>query len=165
MYSANARTRAADGHLGAPEGFDDDAPDWLPEARSALVFDGEYLAYEDHEADRVVVVTLQPGWTRVGRGLGAHVALTDPTVSRRHALIHRDHGHVRIVDDHSLNGVFVNGEPVDWHELSDGDVIDVGSFRIHFISLLGAPAQAAAELGAQWPGSNTTPAASPVEGE
>ncbi len=147
MDTAYVEPRAPGGHRGAPSDPRDDAPDWLPEARAALVFDGEYMAYEDPEADRVVVTTLQPGWTRIGRGLGAHVALADPTVSRRHALIHSDQGDVRIVDDHSLNGVFVNGEPVDWHELSDGDVIEIGAFRLHFISLLGATAQAGAELG------------------
>ena len=28
---------------------------------------------------------------------------------------------MRILDDRSLNGVFLNGERIDWHELDDGD--------------------------------------------
>jgi pSer/pThr/pTyr-binding forkhead associated (FHA) protein len=83
------------------------------------------------------VVSLQDGWTRIGRSLAAHVRFDDPTVSRRHALIHREDGSARILDDRSLNGVFLNGERVDWHQLEDGDEIVIGRFRLYFISLTG----------------------------
>ena len=116
-----------------PSGARSDSPEWLDEARAALVAHGDYLAYEDD--DRVHVVTLQEGWTRVGRSLSAHIRFDDPTVSRRHALIHRQDGTVRILDDRSLNGVFVNGARVDMRELDEGDEIAVGRFRLHFISL------------------------------
>ena len=81
------------------------------------------------------IASLQEGWTRLGRSLSAHVRFDDPTVSRRHALIHREGESVRILDDRSLNGLYVNGERVDWHELVDGDHITVGRFDIHFIAL------------------------------
>ena len=113
-------------------------PGWLAEARGALVEPGNYVAYE--EGDRVRVATLQDGWTRVGRSLSAHVRFDDPTVSRRHALIHCEDGNVRILDDRSLNGVFLNGERVDWHELRDGDRITIGAFDLHFICLTGPTA-------------------------
>ena len=116
--------------IGTPVGDD---PDWLPEAREALVEPGDYLAYEDDE--RVRIASLQEGWTRLGRSLSAHVRFDDPTVSRRHALIHREGDSVRILDDRSLNGLYVNGERVDWHELVDGDHITIGRFDIHFIAL------------------------------
>jgi hypothetical protein len=113
-----------------------DQPEWLDGAREALIADGDYLAWEDD--DRVRVVPLQDGWTRVGRSLAAHVRFDDPTVSRRHALIHRQDGSAaRILDDRSLNGVFLNGERVEWHELDDGDEILIGRFRLYFISLAG----------------------------
>src|SRR3954463_12014775 len=64
------------------------APDWLADARDALVANGDYIAYEND--DRVNVVPLRDGWPRVGRSLSAHVRFDDPTVSRRHALLHRD---------------------------------------------------------------------------
>jgi FHA domain/Zinc-ribbon containing domain len=110
-------------------------PDWLEEARDALVRDGDYLAFEDGE--RVRVVPLQDGWTRVGRSLSAHVRFDDPTVSRRHALLYRDEAGARILDDRSLNGVFKNGERVELAELEDGDEIAVGRFRLFFMSLTG----------------------------
>jgi predicted RNA-binding Zn-ribbon protein involved in translation (DUF1610 family) len=110
-------------------------PDWLEEARQALVEHGDYLAFE--EEDRVRVVALQDGFTRIGRSLAAHVRFDDPTVSRRHAVVHREGERARLLDDRSLNGVFVNGERADWHELADGDEIVIGRFRLYFISLTG----------------------------
>jgi hypothetical protein len=108
-------------------------PNWLGEAREALVAEGDYLAYRDDE--RVRIVPLQEGWTRVGRSMAAHVRFDDPTVSRRHALIHREGAAARVLDDRSLNGVFVNGERVEWHSLEDGDEILVGRFRLYFVRL------------------------------
>ena len=72
-------------------------------------------------------------WTRVGRSLAADVRFDDPTVSRRHALIVRQADGVRVLDDRSLNGVFVNGERVEWRVLRDGDEIVVGRYRLHFL--------------------------------
>ena len=110
-----------------------DAGDWLEEARDALLSDGDYLAFDD--GDRVQVVPLQDGWTRVGRSLSAHLRLDDPTVSRRHALIYRDDDGAKVLDDRSLNGVFHNGERIDLAELEDRDNVAVGRFTLHFISL------------------------------
>jgi FHA domain/Zinc-ribbon containing domain len=107
-------------------------PDWLEEARDALVTPGIYLAYEDDE--RVHVVPLDEGWTRVGRSLAAHIRFDDPTVSRRHALVHCHEGETRVLDDRSLNGVFLNGDRVEWAALSDGDEISVGRFKLHCIA-------------------------------
>ena len=106
-------------------------PEWLPQARDSLVTRGDYLAFDDD--DRVNVVPLQEGWTRLGRSLAAHVRFDDPTVSRRHALIHREGGTVRVLDDRSLNGVWVNGRRVDWTEIADGDELTIGRFRLYLL--------------------------------
>jgi predicted RNA-binding Zn-ribbon protein involved in translation (DUF1610 family) len=118
-------------------------PQWLEEARQALVTNGDYLAFEDD--DRVRVLPLQDGWTRVGRSLSAHVRFDDPTVSRRHALLYRDESGARILDDRSLNGVFCNGERVDHAELEDGDEIALGRYRLYFVSLSSERAPEAVE--------------------
>ena len=76
---------------------------------------------------------LEQEWTRIGRSLAADVRFDDPTVSRRHALIVRQPDGVRVLDDRSLNGVFVNGERVEWRALPDGDEIVVGRYRLHFL--------------------------------
>jgi len=118
-------------------------PDWLDGARDALVRDGDYLAFEDD--DRVRVVSLQDGWTRVGRSLSAHVRFDDPTVSRRHMLVYRDAESAKVLDDRSLNGVFHNGDRTEFADLSDGDTLAVGRFTLHFVHLAGErSAQAAA---------------------
>ena len=119
--------------MAEPTGARGEAPEWLAEARDALVASGHYIAYEDD--DRVRVIALQEGWTRVGRSLSAHIRFDDPTVSRRHALLHRLDGVTRILDDRSLNGVFVNGAHADMRELEDGDVIAIGRFHLHYIRL------------------------------
>src|SRR5204862_1568082 len=103
----------------------------LAEARGRLEGPGQYLAWADGE--QVRIVPLDREWTRVGRSLAADVRFDDPTVSRRHALIVRQADGVRVLDDRSLNGVFVNGERVEWRVLSDGDEIVVGRYRLHFL--------------------------------
>jgi predicted RNA-binding Zn-ribbon protein involved in translation (DUF1610 family) len=113
--------------------YEVEPPEWLDEARRALEHAGDYIAYD--EDGRLRVVAIDEGWTRIGRSLSADVRFDDPTVSRRHALVHRQDGVVRILDDRSLNGVFVNGERVDLRELSDRDSIDIGRFSLYFMSL------------------------------
>ena len=75
--------------------------------------------------------------------LAADVRFDDPTVSRRHALVVRQADGVRVLDDRSLNGVFVNGSRIEWKVLQDGDEILVGRYRLRFLSVLsdvtGAP--------------------------
>jgi pSer/pThr/pTyr-binding forkhead associated (FHA) protein len=126
-----------------PIGDREEDPDWLAEAREALVAKGDYLAYDDD--DRVRVVTLQEGWTRVGRSLSARIRFDDPTVSRRHALVNCQDAVVRILDDRSLNGVFVNGSRVDMRELEDGDEVVIGRFRLHYICLSGHAGDASSD--------------------
>jgi pSer/pThr/pTyr-binding forkhead associated (FHA) protein len=106
-------------------------PGWVEEARGALEEPGRYLAYEDDGTQRVVALARE--WTRVGRSLAADVRFDDATVSRRHALIVCQADGVRVLDDRSLNGVYVNGERVEWSPLGDGDEIVVGRHTIYFL--------------------------------
>jgi pSer/pThr/pTyr-binding forkhead associated (FHA) protein len=108
----------------------------LASARERIEQPGEYLCYED--GGDVRTVPLKREWTRIGRSLAADVRFDDPTVSRRHALIVRSADGVRLLDDRSLNGVFVNGSRVDGQTLRDGDEIIVGRYRLLFVSVPGA---------------------------
>jgi hypothetical protein len=110
-----------------------ESPDWLTGAREAVDRDGDYLAFE--EDGHVQVLALDGGWTRIGRSLAADIRFDDPTVSRRHAMLHRAEGVARVLDDRSLNGVFVNGDRVDMQTLGDGDEVTIGRFRLYFLSL------------------------------
>jgi predicted RNA-binding Zn-ribbon protein involved in translation (DUF1610 family) len=114
---------------------DETEPDWLAEARESIDRDGDYVAFDQDGSLRVI--SLAEGWTRVGRSLSAHIRFDDPTVSRRHALVHRDRGGVRLLDDRSLNGVFVNGDRIEMRQLEDGDRITIGRFELYFMSLTG----------------------------
>ena len=105
----------------------------LLEATGEITEPGDYLLFEESGAVRVVAI--ERDWTRIGRSLAADVRLDDPTISRRHALIVRGPDGVRVLDDRSLNGVFVNGARVEWQGLQDGDEIVVGRSTIHFVSL------------------------------
>ena len=106
-------------------------PDWLSRARDELSEPAQYLAYED--SGRPVVVPVSREWTRIGRSLAADVRFDDATVSRRHALIVSQPDGVRVLDDRSLNGVYVNGERVEWSPLRDGDEIVVGRHSLWFL--------------------------------
>jgi len=107
---------------------------WLDELREGLNEPGEYLAYRS-DNDEVVAFALQREWTRIGRSLAADIRFDDPTVSRRHALIVRQPDGLRVLDDRSLNGVFVNGERVEWSTLADGDEIVIGRHHLHFFDV------------------------------
>jgi predicted nucleic acid-binding Zn-ribbon protein len=107
--------------------------EWLEEMRERIEQPGEYIVYEEGGEPRIVALTRE--WTRVGRSLAADVRFDDPTVSRRHALIVRQADGVRVLDDRSLNGVFVNDERIEWRVLQDGDEIVVGRYRLGFLSV------------------------------
>jgi pSer/pThr/pTyr-binding forkhead associated (FHA) protein len=106
-------------------------PAWVEDARGGLEEAGRYLAYEDDGTQRVVALARE--WTRIGRSLAADVRFDDATVSRRHALIVCQADGVRVLDDRSLNGVYVNGERVEWSALRDGDRVAVGRHTLWFL--------------------------------
>src|SRR4030088_768183 len=107
---------------------------WIDELRDGLAEPGRYLAYRT-EAEEVTAFALQREWTRIGRSLAADIRFDDPTVSRRHALIVRQPDGLRVLDDRSLHGVFVNGEGVEWSTLADGDEIVIGRHHLHFVDV------------------------------
>ena len=80
--------------------------------------------------------------TTVGRHPDSRVFLDDITVSRRHAEIRRTADGYVVVDVGSLNGTYLNRERVDQGALVDGDLIQVGKFKLMFV------ASAAPESGA-----------------
>jgi hypothetical protein len=136
--SAGQDTARHGGMLSEPAPADRAAQ--LAEAREQIEQPGEYLCFEDGGESRTVALTRE--WTRIGRSLAADVRFDDPTVSRRHALIVRQPDGVRVLDDRSLNGVYVNGERIEGKVLKDCDEIIVGRYRLSFLVV--APDRAAA---------------------
>ncbi len=108
-------------------------PPWLEQARRSLPLPGEYITHLDLGGD-LQVQRIERGWTRIGRSEQADVCLDDPTVSRRHALLIDEPGRqLRVLDDRSLNGVFVNGREVELAGLRDGDELAIGRFRLYLL--------------------------------
>jgi FHA domain/Zinc-ribbon containing domain len=124
-------TGVVEGTLSEPAPADSERQ--LAKARERIEQPGEYLCYQEGGEFRTVALTRE--WTRIGRSLAADVRFDDPTVSRRHALIVRQPDGVRVLDDRSLNGVFVNGARVEGKVLKDGDEIIVGRYRLTFLSV------------------------------
>jgi pSer/pThr/pTyr-binding forkhead associated (FHA) protein len=75
--------------------------------------------------------------TTAGRLPGSDIFLDDVTVSRRHAEFRMGDGQHRVVDTGSLNNTYVNRRPVESAILANGDEIQIGKFRLVFLS--GAP--------------------------
>jgi len=108
-------------------------PPWLDAVRADAPEGTPLLAFQERGV--AVTVALSEGWNRIGRSATADVRLDDPTVSRRHALVVlTGDGDLRALDDRSLNGLFVNGERVDWSPLQDGDELEIGRFRIYVVA-------------------------------
>jgi len=104
-------------------------PGWLARVRLLLPEPGRYVACRD--AGEIQIFPIPLGWTRIGRSTAADIRLDDPSVSRRHALIVSElPDTLRVLDDRSLNGVFVNGELTEWGRLEDGDELSIGRFRL-----------------------------------
>ena len=69
-----------------------------------------------------------------GRHVDSDIFLDDVTVSRRHAEFRLKNSEVQIVDVGSLNGTYVNREPVDSAVLANGDEVQIGKFRLMFLT-------------------------------
>lgn len=108
------------------------SPHWLRDARRLLP-PGRHLALRD-DAGEIQTFTIERGWTRIGRSSTADLRLDAPSVSRRHALIVAEPEKVlRVLDDRSLNGLFVNGKPVEWGTLRDGDELTIGRYSLYVL--------------------------------
>jgi pSer/pThr/pTyr-binding forkhead associated (FHA) protein len=78
--------------------------------------------------------TLEAPITRVGRHPESDIFLDDITVSRRHAeFLHQDSTY-SVRDVGSLNGTYLNRERVDEVELQSGDEVQIGKFKLVFLT-------------------------------
>jgi hypothetical protein len=82
--------------------------------------------------------------TTAGRHPESDIFLDDVTVSRRHASFERD-GELFVVRDvGSLNGTYLNRERIDEATLASGDEVQIGKFRLVFLT---SPRSERAEAG------------------
>jgi pSer/pThr/pTyr-binding forkhead associated (FHA) protein len=96
---------------------------------------GRYL--EIGGSAETLVIPLARGVTHIGRGLSADLRLDETSVSRRHAIL-VSRQDVRVLDDRSANGTFVNGRRVERAELSNGDVLALGRVLLRYLDVTAA---------------------------
>lgn len=102
----------------------------------------EQIGLKDGES--AVLVTRGPGAgstyrlseesVTLGRSTVATIVLDDVSVSRHHAEIRRDGDAYRVVDVGSLNGTYVAGILVDEAVLTHGQEIQIGRFKLTFLT-------------------------------
>jgi len=77
---------------------------------------------------------LEKDVVQAGRHPESDIFLDDVTVSRRHAEIIRDDTGYHVRDSGSLNGTYLNRERVDSAPLADGDELQIGTFKLVFLT-------------------------------
>jgi hypothetical protein len=128
-----------------------DATGILSTSRPAGDGDGEFSA----EAHQGAVDALSPGSallvvkrgpnagsrflldqdvTTAGRHQDSDIFLDDVTVSRRHAEFRREGSGFTVHDVGSLNGTYVNRERIDAVALAGGDEVQIGKFRLIYLT-------------------------------
>ncbi|MDQ3263895.1 MAG: FHA domain-containing protein [Myxococcota bacterium] len=88
------------------------------------------LIIEDDEGRKTVVPFVRDEIT-IGRQEGNTIRLTERNVSRRHARLLRQNGHVVVEDLGSYNGIRVNGEKIaEPAQVRSGDLIQIGDYDL-----------------------------------
>jgi Inner membrane component of T3SS, cytoplasmic domain len=95
---------------------------------------GHYIAFADAAGDERLI-PLEDSILHVGRATSAELRLEDAHVSRRHAIIVRHGRHVRVLDDRSATGTFVNGTRVIATDVRSGDVIRLGPVSFSYLEI------------------------------
>jgi pSer/pThr/pTyr-binding forkhead associated (FHA) protein len=72
--------------------------------------------------------------TTAGRHPESDIFLDDVTVSRRHAEFQRETDKFLVRDVGSLNGTYLNRERIDEASLSNGDEVQIGKFRLVYLT-------------------------------
>ena len=104
-----------------------------------------HISAEDLEGGRGVLVVkrgpnagskffLDGEATTIGRHPDSDIFLDDITVSRRHAEVRRSEDGFHLHDIGSLNGTYVNRERVEDTPLRSGDEIQIGKFKLVFLT-------------------------------
>ncbi len=78
-------------------------------------------------------IPLSEGEISIGRDASNGIAITDPSVSRRHCVVRGQGGKFQVGDLGSRNGTLVNGEAVQEHWLKHGDEIAAGDSSFLFL--------------------------------
>ena len=96
---------------------------------------GSALLVVTHGPNAGARFLLDRDFMTAGRHPDSDIFLDDITVSRRHAEFRRENGEFRVVDAGSLNGTYINRQPVDSAVLlANHDEIQIGKVRLVFFT-------------------------------
>ena len=104
------------------------------------------LIIED-DAGKQIIVPFAKDVITIGRKEGNTIRLTERNVSRKHARLSKENGHVVVEDLSSYNGIKLNGERISGRmQVAEGDTIQIGDYHLAIHAQDGAatkPAQTA----------------------
>jgi len=80
------------------------------------------------------VFCLDPLPVNIGRDPECDLFLNNMTVSRHHAVIEKEDDKLMLKDLGSLNGTWIDGKVTDHAELTDGTLVQVGTFSMRYHS-------------------------------
>jgi hypothetical protein len=112
----------------------DEAGDLVAVELDAVVAQGAALVIRSGGGREGESFPLHDDRASIGRRPDSAVFLDDVTVSRDHALIVRRGGDWHLDDLGSLNGTYVNRHRIETHRLGDGDELQVGKYKLTFLS-------------------------------
>ncbi|MCC7074795.1 MAG: FHA domain-containing protein [Deltaproteobacteria bacterium] len=99
------------------------------------------LIIED-DAGKQIIVPFAKDVITIGRKEGNTIRLTERNVSRKHARLTKENGHVLVEDLESYNGIRLNGERISGRvQVSEGDTIQIGDYHLAIHSQEGAAAK------------------------
>jgi pSer/pThr/pTyr-binding forkhead associated (FHA) protein len=131
--SNNAQTIASSGQEQA--GFQHDLAPAAQATMDRIEQPGRLILRSD-SGDVLQEYTLDKRETVIGRAPSSDILLSkDKLTSRRHATVRFENGHYMLLDEHSANGTFVNGQQIEEaipRVLQDGDHIGIGEHELIF---------------------------------
>lgn len=87
----------------------------------AIMLQGKVIKqFQIHEGERLII----------GRGDDANVKIDNTAISRHHAALEIQNDKPFLQDLCSLNGSMVNGNKIDFIEISEGDEVMLGKFSL-----------------------------------
>lgn len=89
------------------------------------------VKYEDKVIERIVTEKKR---ISIGRTIDNDIVLENRAVSRKHAMIEFNNNAAVVMDNESLNGVFVNSRKISEEVLRDDDIITIGKYSLVYHS-------------------------------
>jgi hypothetical protein len=86
----------------------------------------------ERDGKPIAVLELGPGEHAVGRAPDCAVVLPDRAVSSRHALLRVGEKSAELIDQESLNGIFLDGRKVGRLAIDREMTAEIGGYRLHF---------------------------------